>query len=307
MSDRVLGPVEPVDVRSVRNAVLRWAPGAHRDLPWRATRDPWAVLVSELMLQQTQVSRVIPRYHEFLKRFPTVTACAASPLSEVIRAWAGLGYNRRAVNLHRCAELVVTRHGGELPADLEALMALPGIGPYTARAVLAFAFEQDTAVVDTNVGRVLARMAGEPLTPRRAQGLADALVPRGKAWVWNQAMLDLGATVCRARMPTCGECPIRRWCRWGAARTDGRARLAGPDPAVGSASVSGGQSPFMGSDRQGRGRLVAALRARGSVPVANLAAVAGWPGDDVRAQRVAESLVADGLACWSGGSLVLPR
>ncbi len=298
----VAGPgISPSRARSMRTALLAWAPTGHRDLPWRATRDPWAVLVSELMLQQTQVARVIPRYRAFLARFPTLAACAAAPVADVIDEWAGLGYNRRAVSLHRCARRVVDHHGGELPADLGALLALPGIGPYTARAVLAFAFEADAAVVDTNVGRVLARLTGEPLTARQAQRIADGLVPGGHAWAWNQAMLDLGATVCRSRTPRCGECPLRRWCSW-------RGGPAGdPDPAVGSAGVSRGQAPFAGSDRQGRGRLVVALRARGSLTRSELAAAAGWPGDDGRAVRVAESLVADGLACWTGTRLTLPR
>ena len=278
---------------AARRRLLAWGANAHRDLPWRATRDPWAVLVSEVMLQQTQVPRVVPRYRAFLDRFPTPAACAAAPVGDVVDEWAGLGYNRRAVALHRCATACVADHGGTLPDDLDALRALPGIGPYTARAVLAFAFERDVGVVDTNVGRVLARWAGRPLRPAEAQAAADALVPRGEGWAWNQAMFDLGAGVCRKRSPDCEACPVRRWCTW---RSSG---CPVPDPAVGSAGVSGGQSRFEGSDRQGRGRLVDALRGRGSVPPVELAAVAGWPEDPARARRVAEGLVADGLARWS--------
>ena len=145
-------------------AVLAWSAGRRDELPWRQTRDPWAVLVSELMLQQTQVARVVPRWHQFLERFPSASACANAPVGDVVTEWAGLGYNRRAVNLHRAAVAVVAQHGGVVPDDLEALLALPGLGPYTARAVLAFAYEQDVAVVDTNVGRILARQRGERLT-----------------------------------------------------------------------------------------------------------------------------------------------
>lgn len=291
----------PLLTTAARRRLLAWGAGAHRDLPWRATRDPWAVLVSEVMLQQTQVPRVVPRYHAFLARFPTPAACAAATVGDVVDEWAGLGYNRRAVALHRCAAACVADHDGALPDDLDALRALPGIGPYTARAVLAFAFERDVGVVDTNVGRVLARWAGRPLRPAEAQGAADAAVPAGAGWAWNQAMFDLGAAVCRKRTPDCGACPVRRWCDWGSAG------CPAPDPAVGSAGVSGGQSRFEGSDRQGRGRLVGALRERGAVSAEGLAAAAGWSDDPVRARRVAEGLVADGLATWSADGRSLER
>lgn len=271
-------------------ALLAWFDDRQRDLPWRHTRDPWRVLVSELMLQQTQVARVLPRYEAFCDRWPTPASCAASPVGDVVRAWAGLGYNRRAIGLHRCAQAVVADHGGRLPEDLRSLMALPGIGPYTARAVLAFAFERDdVGVLDTNAGRVLARWAGRSLSRREAQDAADANVPAGQGWAWNQAMLDLGATRCRAGRPQCEPCPVSAWCGWfGDGRPD-------PDPATGSAAVAGGQSRFDGSDRQGRGRLVAALLV-GPVSPHRLASVMGWPEDEARAVRVAATVVADGLA-----------
>jgi A/G-specific adenine glycosylase len=286
--------------RAAAAALSAWGAEARRDLPWRRTRDPWAVLVSEVMLQQTQVPRVVPRWHAFLERFPTVAACAAASVGDVVAAWAGLGYNRRAVALHRSATACVARHGGALPDDLEDLLALPGIGPYTARAVLAFAHERDVGVVDTNVGRVLARTAGAPLRPAAAQALADAAVPAGEGWAWNQALFDLGAGVCAKRAPACERCPVAGWCAWAVA---GR---PAPDPAVGSAGVSTPQSRFEGSDRQGRGRLVDALRARGRVPASALAEAAGWPDDPDRARRVAATLVADGLADDDDGDLRLP-
>jgi A/G-specific adenine glycosylase len=290
----------------LQGALLAWSERTRRDLPWRRTRDPWAVLVSELMLQQTQVARVEPRYHAFLGRFPTLAACAAGTVGEVVTLWAGLGYNRRAVNLHRCAVTVVELHDGRLPADRAALEALPGIGPYTARAVLAFAFEAHAGVLDTNAARVLARLAGRSLGRAEAQRCADDLVPGGRSWAWNQAMLDLGATVCTSRAPACARCPVRSWCRWqGGATIDG-AGARGVDPAIGSAGVSGRQSAFEGSDRQGRGRLVAALRTDGRVAAVHLAAAAGWPDDEARARRIAASLVHDGLARAVGGDLVLP-
>ncbi|MGH9083791.1 MAG: A/G-specific adenine glycosylase, partial [Acidimicrobiales bacterium] len=274
-------------------------PAGLRDLPWRRTRDPWRVLVSETMLQQTQVARVLGPYRVFVARFPTPAACAGAPAGEVVRAWAGLGYNRRALHLHAAASACVERHCGAVPASLDELRALPGVGAYTSRAVLAFAFEVPVGVVDTNAARVLARaVAGRALRPAEAQALADRLVPPRRAWAHNQAMLDVGAGYCTSRGPACGSCPLRRRCKWGGG---GR---AGPDPAAGSAGTSRPQSPFAGSARQGRGRLVAALRT-GPVAVPDLAAAAGWPGEPVRARRAAEALVAEGLARWSRASLSL--
>jgi A/G-specific adenine glycosylase len=279
--------------------VLAWGERTRRDLPWRRTRDPWRILVAEAMLQQTQVARVIPRYEAFLRRFPTPAACARAGLGEVIRAWEGLGYNRRARQLHAAASAIVEGHGGQLPRELGPLLALPGVGPYTARAVLAFAFEEDVGVLDTNAARVLARVGGQSLGPRRAQDAADAAVPRGRGWSWNQAMLDLGATVCVARSPRCGECPIRPMCAWAVAGHPD------PDPSVGSAGVSGPQSRFEGSDRQGRGRLVAALR-RAPVPVTAAAQVMGWSTEPDRAERVASGLVGEGLVVVVDGAYALP-
>jgi A/G-specific adenine glycosylase len=255
------------------------------------------VLVSEVMLQQTQVARVIPKWHELMAAYPTPAACAAAPLGEVLRRWQGLGYPRRARNLHATATAVMAEHGGHLPDRLDALLALPGIGPYTARAVLVFAFEHDHAVVDTNIARVLARVAGERLAPARAQALADSWVPAGDAWAWNQALMDLGATVCRPRRPECGVCPLVPSCRWASSA------WAEPDPAVGSAGVSGRQAPFEGSDRQARGRLLRELGRR-PVALAEAAEVMGRPAST--AERLVEALVAEGLIVASSGQLRLP-
>ena len=281
-------------------ALHAWADGVRADLPWRLDRRPWAVLVSEAMLQQTQVARVAPRFTAFLDRWPTPSALAAAPLGDVLAAWAGLGYYRRARDLHAAARTIVARHDGEVPDDLAALRALPGVGPYTARAVLALAFGRDVGVVDTNVARVLSRaFAGAPLTAAAVQRLADALVPVGTGRAHTEALLDLGATVCTARAPRCEACPLATGCAWRAGGRDA------PDPAATTAGTSRPQARFEGSDRQGRGRLLAALRA-GSVPRADLAATAGWPDDVERAARVAEGLVADGLAAWRRGRLVPP-
>ena len=176
-------------------AVLAWGVPKLRDLPWRVERDPWRILVAEVMLQQTQVDRVIPKWQAFLEMFPTPLACADVSLGDVLRLWQGLGYPRRERNLQSAAVMVVDQHGGALPDDLDALLALPGIGPYTARAVLAFAFERDVAVVDTNIARILARTTGERLTPKQAQAIADEAVPMDQGWMWNQVIMDLGATL----------------------------------------------------------------------------------------------------------------
>ncbi len=280
--------------------VLEWFKAHGRDLPWRRTRDPWAILVSELMLQQTQVSRVVDRLPQFLHRFAEPVACATAPVSAVIDEWSGLGYNRRAVNLHRAAVRMMSEHGGKVPERLADLLDLPGVGPYTARAVRVFAFEFDDAIVDTNVARILARTLGRSLRTTEAQRAADALVPAGQGWAWNQALLDVGATRCRSGAgPDCERCPLRAACRWA---------LAGcpdPDPAVGSAGVSGGQSAFAGSDREGRGRLVRVLRA-GPVPVPEAPALMGWSDDPERAERVIATLIDDGLVAREAGALRLP-
>lgn len=300
-----MGAAAVIDEEGARRArlvaqLLAWGDAVRRDLPWRRTRDSWSVLVAEAMLQQTQVARVVPRWHAFLARFPDPPTTAAAPVGEVVAAWVGLGYYRRARDLHRTAVAVTAHHDGRLPGDLAALLALPGIGPYTARAVLAFAFEHDHGVVDANASRVLARaVAGERLTATRAQRLADEVVPAGRAWAWNQTVLDLGATVCVARGPRCDACPLVTWCAWA------RAGRIEPDPARGSAGASVRQAPFAGSDRQGRGRLVAALAA-GPVALATAAEVAGWPDDPERARRVADALVAEGLAERDGRMLRLP-
>jgi A/G-specific adenine glycosylase len=246
------------------------------------------------MLQQTQVDRVVVHYEAFLEAFPTVSDCARARPGDVVRLWSGLGYNRRALNLHRAAVAITDQHGGSFPEDERALRALAGVGPYTARAVQSFAFELDVAPVDTNVVRILARcIAGTGVTIGQAQALADRLLPARRSWEFNQAMFDIGATVCTAARPTCEECPLRPQCHWR------RRGLSDPDPWRASPSVRA-QSRFAGSDRQGRGRLVHALR-QGGVTREMLAAACGWSGDTTRAERIADALVAEGFAEWSKG------
>ncbi len=215
----------------------RWFRRAARDLPWRRTRDAYAVLVSELMLQQTQVSRVVTRYGEFLERFPTLHDVARARPARVMEAWSGLGYYARARNLHRLARAVVHDGDGALPADPAALRELPGIGDYTAGAVASFAFERRAALVDTNVARVLRRVFAPGADARSARGarmlwsVAEQILPRtGRAtWTHNQALMELGALVCTARVRRCGVCPVRAECataRSEGASTDRRLRRA---------------------------------------------------------------------------------
>jgi A/G-specific adenine glycosylase len=282
------------------DAVLAWGVPQLRDLPWRSTRDPWAVVVSELMLQQTQVARVLPKYLAFIVQFPTAASCAAASLGDVLRLWQGLGYPRRARNLYLLAQSVSAV--GAFPDTLEGLQQLPGVGPYTARAVLAFAFERDVAVVDTNIARVYARVLGAPLTQRQVQGVADSAVPDGDGWAWNQSLMDLGAVLCRPTSPNCGECPIRPLCTWGSADVEPSPvdmptstvdrPTRGADPAVGSAGVSGRQARFDGSDRQARGRLLAAVQ-HGMIDGADVPAA--MQRDAATAERLLAALCTEGL------------
>ncbi|MBM3729455.1 MAG: A/G-specific adenine glycosylase [Actinobacteria bacterium] len=262
-----------------------------REFPWRATRDPWRILVSEVMLQQTNVGRVYPRFERFMALAPTPAACVAVPLADLLVEWQGMGYPRRCRNIQDSAREIVDRHDGVVPRDLATLMELPGVGPYTARAVLAFAFGDDAAVVDTNVARVIARVHGRALKPRETQEIADEMLPSGLARDWNQVIMDFGATVCDARTPDCASCPVAGHCAW---RGDGQ------DPARTTAFTSRAQARFEGSDRQARGRLMKRLTEGG----VDVAAVAGAMrlDDVVRAQRLAASLVTDGLVELVDGS-----
>jgi A/G-specific adenine glycosylase len=230
--------LDPVRVRRFRDALLRWYARHGRDLPWRRTRDAYAILVSEVMLQQTQVGRVLDYYPRFLARYPTVEELARASESEVRDAWQGLGYYRRAANLQTAARLVVDRHGGRFPADVPSLIRLPGIGRYTAGAVASFAFDVDAPIVDTNAGRVLARVFDgrrRPAAPARLWALAEIATPPGRAYAFNQAIMDLGAMVCSARRPACGGCPVRRACRRFRAPRAARRQYAASGRVSGSA------------------------------------------------------------------------
>jgi A/G-specific adenine glycosylase len=269
--------------------VLGWYDANARDLPWRRPgASPWSVVVSEFMLQQTPVVRVLPVHEEWLRRWPSPAALAAEPPGEAVRAWGRLGYPRRALRLHAAATAMVERHGGEVPSDHAALLALPGVGEYTAAAVASFAFGQRHAVLDTNVRRVFARaVTGVEYPPnattsaerRTAQELLPDDAPTAARWA--VAVMELGALVCTARAPGCGRCPIASRCAW---------RLAG-SPAHDGPPRRG--QTYAGTDRQVRGRLLAVLReAEDTVNQASLDAV--WP-DPVQRARALDGLVADGL------------
>ena len=250
----------PLVVAALQDRLLTWYAANRRDLPWRRTTDPYAVLVSEVMLQQTQVSRVVARFPTFLERFPTLESLAAAPLPDVLSAWLGLGYNNRALRLKRCAE--AAPHG-RLPDDLESLRALPGIGPYTARAVLIFATNADLAAVDANVRRVLICELDltRDLSAGALQAVADAALPRGRSRDWHNALMDYGSLVLTSQVT--GIAPLNR------------------------------QTPFAGSHRERRARLLRSLLERGSLSLSDAAAELGLTASDCRA--VVASLAADGL------------
>jgi A/G-specific adenine glycosylase len=218
---------------AAQREVLAWYDATGRELAFRATSDPYAVLVSELMAQQTQAARAADAWTSWMDRFPSVEALASAPVADVLRAWAGLGYNRRAVHLHRAAKVIVAEHGGKVPSSVPALEALPGVGPYTARAVAAIAFGEPVGAVDVNVKRVLGRIAAggpEAYTPAAMQALADASVPRERAGAWTHALMDVGQRVCRPTRPNCADCPAIAWCRYAAGERPGAVAAARAPP-----------------------------------------------------------------------------
>ncbi len=280
--------------------VLRWYAANARELPWRDPgASPWSVLVSEIMLQQTPVARVLPAHATWLERWPTPPSLAAATPGDAVRQWGRLGYPRRAVRLHETARILTEDHGGQVPDSVAVLRGLPGVGSYTAAAVASFAFGQRHAVLDTNVRRVLARLVrGEDLPPRSTSAaevrLAESLLPTvpRRAARWSVAVMELGALVCTATRPDCGRCPVARHCAW---------RRAGSPPAM----VRPPAQRYAGTDRECRGRLLAVLReAAGPVPAARFDVV--WP-DPAQRGRALNALVADGLAAaLANGMYALP-
>lgn len=269
--------------------VSAWFTAHARDLPWRAPgTSPWGVLVSEVMSQQTPVSRVAPQWEKWMRRWPTPADLAAAPTAEVLRAWGSLGYPRRALRLKECAGEIVDKHGGVVPREVSELLALPGIGDYTARAVAAFAFAQAVPVVDTNVRRVYARaVLGRPLAkPQKAElEWIAALLPEEDAHIFSAGLMELGAVVCTATAPACGECPIADSCAW----------LAAGSPPPTAEELAGKKvQKFAGTDRQVRGKIMKVLR-EAPAPVPQSAIDVVWP-DAPQRTRALYSLLEDGLA-----------
>ncbi|MDH6532676.1 A/G-specific adenine glycosylase [Aurantimicrobium minutum] len=269
--------------------IIDWFETEGRDLPWRQPGfTPWGSLVSEFMLQQTPVARVIPRLNDWLKRWPTPAALAASPAGDAVRAWDNLGYPRRALWLHACAVAIVDKHNGEVPSDVDQLLELPGVGPYTARAIAVFAFGAHEPVVDTNIRRVIARHTlgnADQGPPRTSQDLADmsALLPSPElSPAFNAGMMELGALVCTAKKPQCEKCPISGTCAW---------KNAGyPDHVGAKKNV---QKKYEGSDRQARGAVMAVLRAADNT-VTSTELEECWP-DSAQLGRAVSGLLRDGL------------
>ncbi len=280
--------------------VARWYADCARDLPWRRLdATPWSILVSEIMLQQTPVTRVLPAHAAWLARWPEAAGLAAASPADAVRQWDRLGYPRRAVRLHASAQLITSRHGGQVPDSAEQLRELPGVGAYTAAAVASFAFGQRHAVLDTNVRRVLGRLVRGEFLPRPAQSaaelrLAESLLPDDgrDAARWSVSMMELGALVCTAARPRCGQCPVAEQCEW--------LRRGCPPPQQRRSAPA-----YAGSDRQCRGRLLAVLRHSSGV-VSEEALAAAWDDSGQRARALA-ALIADGLVSrHQNGSLGLP-
>jgi A/G-specific adenine glycosylase len=292
---------QPAAESELVGPIVDWFARHARDLPWRAPRTPaWQILLSEIMLQQTPVVRVLPIYRQWLQCWPTAVELAAASPGDVLRMWGKLGYPRRALRLHECARVIVDQHGGEVPADLDALLALPGVGAYTARAVLAFAYRKRAAVVDTNIRRVLTRtQTGKgqpgPVSTTRDLLLMESVLPAGdeRAALFSAGIMELGAVTCTSASPACDRCPVRVSCAW---------RLAG------SPAYDGPVAPkqrFAGTDRQVRGLLLDVLRAD-RAPVTRDQLDLAWPLTGQR-DRALAGLISDGLIeLGADGRFALP-
>ena len=274
-------------ISDVRDAILDWYSTHGRTLAFRRTSDPYAVLVSEVIAQQTQAERAAARWDRFMARFPTVESLAAASPADVLREWQGLGYDRRGLALWRAARVIRDEHGGRVPASIEALEALPGVGPYTARAVGAIAFGIPVGAVDVNVERVIGRITGgaEPLGRRDVQAAADRIVSTTDPATWTHAVMDFGATVCRPRNPRCDDCPVRASCATG--RSGARTVVARPRRTRST-------TPFPATNRWLRGRILDRLREAPPMTWMSLDAPIGTHGLD-RVHRAASALAADGM------------
>jgi A/G-specific adenine glycosylase len=267
----------------INQALLDWYRTERRDLPWRRTREPWQILVAEVMSQQTQLSRVVTAWHTFMSRFPEPSDLAEAEVADLIELWAGLGYHRRALNLRRAAAVIVQ---DGWPTTAEGLRELSGVGPYTAAAVACFAFGEPVPAVDTNLRRVLSRWSGEALSGRPLDDAARRSIDAANPESWNQAVMDLAATVCRPVDPRCGSCPVSRWCA---------------DPTIYVPPPR--QSRYEGSVRQARAAIVKRLAASGPSSLHDLSGIAGF--DTARLEQALDALVREGTVRRAGDSATL--
>jgi A/G-specific adenine glycosylase len=306
----------------VHQRILKWYASERRDLPWRATDDPYAILVSEMMLQQTQVDRVLPKYHYFLAIFPTLADLAASPTAEVISAWVPLGYNMRAVRLQSIARQVVAEYGGRIPDSIEELLKLKGIGRYTAGAIACFAYRKQVATVDTNIRRVLHRIflglefPAPRLNDTQMLMLAEQVLPPGEAYNWNQALMDLGATICSGNNPQCTHCPLQENCKafaeMGQQSLFPSGNVLTQLRKVAEKKVSYQAQPFTSTNRYFRGRIIDLLR---TVPAGQRMTLdtlgpkikAAFSADDLPwLQEIIIRLAKDGLLDYASDGVRLP-
>lgn len=312
----------PEQLAHVHGKLLSWYASTGRDLPWRSTNDPYAILVSEVMLQQTQVERVLPKYHQFLAAFPTLVALANASTADIISVWVPLGYNRRAVSLQGIARQVIAEHDGQLPASVESLMQLKGIGRYTAGAIACFAYRQQVATVDTNIYRVLHRVflgleyPAPKLSTEAMFTFAKHVLPSGEAYNWNQALMDMGATTCTSANPQCTSCPLQEEC---ASYREMSQQSLFPSGTVlrqlrkvAEKKTAYSTRPFTSSNRYFRGRVVAHLRTIASdtfVPLSELGLLlkADYQVSDLPwLEKLLTGLQRDGLVEWTERGVKLP-
>ncbi|MGH2495740.1 MAG: A/G-specific adenine glycosylase [Ktedonobacteraceae bacterium] len=318
----ILSQPTPELTAQVHVGLLQWYSVHRRDLPWRSTSDPYAILVSEIMLQQTQVERVLPKYHQFLAAFPTLVDLAAAPTAEVITVWAPLGYNSRAVRLQAIARQVIAEFGGQIPASIDELLRLKGIGRYTAGAIACFAYHRQVATVDTNIYRVLHRifLGLEHPEPRISAGqmftFAEQVLPPGEAYNWNQALMDLGATVCASANPQCARCPLQEQCQ---AYRDMSQYSLFPGGTVlrqlrkvAEQKTSYESKPFTSTSRYFRGRIIDHLRsldANQRITLAKLGPIIKADYSEADASwllKLVEGLARDGLLDLQEDGIRLP-
>ena len=312
----------PEQIAQVHSHLLHWYAAEQRDLPWRSTDDPYAILVSEIMLQQTQVDRVLPKYQQFLAAFPTLADLAAAPIADVISIWIPLGYNMRAVHLQSIARQVVSEYGERIPDTIEELLKLKGVGRYTAGAIACFAYKKQVATVDTNIYRVLHRIflglehPASKLNHHQMLALAEQVLPDCKAYEWNQALMDLGATICTSNNPQCTSCPLQEACK---AYTEMRQYSLFPSGTVlrqlrkvAEKKETYQTQPFTSTNRYFRGRIVDHLRSLPlgqCIPLTTLGPIikSDFCDDDLSwLQRLIAKLAKDGLVNYTGEGVRLP-